>query len=172
MTWGNNGAVSGAQPVSPQPTGVQPFAPGVVGQPPGQAGATLPSCYNSNYESLMAAVSRGEVSLNQVYRVSGLGGIGNANGNPTLMQAISQGVPQNGTNGIGVQAGPAGGAGYNPAVAGNGTVVSGNGGLGSAVMAASGVSATGFGGAVIADAKQMESDPTVAMANPIQYGGN
>jgi len=39
-------------------------------------------------------------------------------------------------------------------------------------MAASGVSATNFGGAVLADAKQMESAPAVAMANPIQYGGN
>jgi hypothetical protein len=159
MTWGNNGA---------GPTGVQPFAPGVVGQPPGQAGATLPAFYNASFESLMAAVSRGEISLNQVYAVAGLGGVGNANGNPTLMQAISQGVPQNGTNGIGVQAGPAGGAGNGGAAA---TQISGNGGLGSAVMAASGVSATGFGGAVLADAKQMENAPAVAMANPIQYGG-
>lgn len=172
MTFGNFGAASGAQPVAGQPTLVQPFAPGIVGQPPGQAGATLPANFNSGFESLMAAVSRGEVSLNQVYKVAGLGGVGNANGNPTLMQAISQGVPQNGTNGIGVQAGPAGGAGYNPAVAGAGTVLSGNGGLGSAVMAASGVSATGFGGAVLADAKQMVNDATVALASPIAYGGN
>ena len=171
MTWGNFGAASGAQPTSPQPTGVQPFAPGVVGQPPAQAGATLPPVFNSSFESLMAAVSRGEISLNQVYAVAGLGGIGNANGNPTLMQAISQGVPQNGTNGIGVQAGPAGGAGYNPAVVGAGTVVSGNGGLGGAVMAASGVSSTSFGGAVLADAKQVASSASVALASPIQYGG-
>jgi len=88
------------------------------------------------------------------------------------MQAISQGVPQNGTNGIGVQAGPAGGAGYNPAVAGGGTVLSGNGGLGSAVMAASGVSSTNFGGAQLADPKQMANAPAVALASPIQYGGN
>jgi hypothetical protein len=169
MTWGNFGAASGAQPVSPQPTGVQPFAPGQVGQPPGQGGATLPPCYNAGFESLMAAVSRGEISLNQVYAVAGLGGVGNANGNPTLMQAISQGVPQNGTNGIGVQAGPAGGAGNGGAAA---TQISGNGGLGGAVMAASGVSSTAFGGAVLADAKQVESAPAVAMANPIQYGGN
>ena len=39
------------------------------------------------------------------------------------------------------------------------------------VMAASGVSATTFGGASIFDAKQMENAPAVAMANPIQYGG-
>jgi hypothetical protein len=116
----------------------------------------------------MAAVSRGEVSLNQIAQVSGLGGLGNANGNPTLMQAISQGVPQNGTNGIGVQAGPAGGAGNGGAAA---TQISGNGGLGSAVMAASGVTSTSFGGTQISDAKQMENAPAVAMASPIQYGG-
>lgn len=170
MTWGNFGAASGAQPPANQPTGVQPFAPGVAGQPvQNSAGATLPPCYNAGFESLMAAVSRGEVSLNQTAGVSGIGGIGNANGNPTLMQAISQGVPQNGTNGIGVQAGPAGGAGNGPGVA---AVVSGNGGLGSAVMAASGVSATAFGGAVQSDSKQMENAAAVALANPIQYGGN
>jgi hypothetical protein len=169
MTWGNFGAAPGAQPPAIQPVGVQPFAPGQVGQPPGQGGATLPANYNASFESLMAAVSRGEVSLNQIYRVSGLGGIGNANGNPTLLQAMSQGVPQNGTNGIGVVSGPGIGAGNGPGIP---AVISGNGGLGSAVMAASGVSATNFGGAVIADGKQMESDPTVAMANPIQYGGN
>jgi len=171
LTWGNFGAASGAQPTANQPVGVQPFAPGNVGQPPGQAGATLPAVFNSGFESIMAAVSRGEVSLNLIYQVAGLGGLGNANGNPTLMQAISQGVPQNGTNGIGVQAGPAGGAGYNPAVVGAGTVLSGNGGLGSAVMAASGVSSTNFGGAQLADPKQVLSAPAVALASPIQYGG-
>lgn len=169
MTWGNFGAASGAQPVAIQPVGVQPFAPGVVGQPPGQAGATLPPTYNSNFESLMAAVSRGEVSLNQVYAVAGLGGLGNANGNPTLMQAISQGVPQNGTNGIGVVSGPGIGAGNGGAAPAQ---ISGNGGLGGAVMTASGVSATNFGGAQLADPKQMVNAPAVALASPIQYGGN
>ena len=153
MTWGNNGA---------GPTGVQPFAPGVVGQPPGQAGATLPPFYNAGFEALMAAVSRGEISLNQALAagngISGAAGQnGSVAGNPTLIQAISQGVPQNGTNGLGVRAGP--------------MVGEGNGGLGSPVMAASGVSATTFGGASIFDAKQMENAPAVAMANPIQYGG-
>jgi hypothetical protein len=169
MSWGNFGAASGAQPTSPQPTGVQPFAPGQVGQPPGQGGATLPPTYNSSFESLMAAVSRGEVSLNQVYAVAGLGGIGNANGNPTLMQAISQGVPQNGTNGIGVVSGPGIGAGNGGAAPAQ---ISGNGGLGGAVMAASGVSSTNFGGAQLADPKQMVNAPAVALASPIQYGGN
>jgi hypothetical protein len=161
MTWGNNGA---------GPLGVPPIGPPASVNSPmiGQQGNAYPPFYNAGFESLMAAVSRGEISLNQVYAVAGLGGVGNANGNPTLMQAISQGVPQNGTNGIGVQAGPAGGAGNGGAAA---TQISGNGGLGGAVMAASGVSATAFGGAVLADAKQMENAPAVAMANPIQYGG-
>jgi hypothetical protein len=151
MTWGNNGA---------GPLGVPPIGPPASPNSPmiGQQGNAYPPFYLASFESLMAAVSRGEVSLNQVYAVSGLGGIGNANGNPTLMIAISQGVPQNGTNGLGVVSGPKPGEG--------------NGGLGGAVMAASGVSATAFGGAVFADSKQMENAPAVAMANPIQYGGN
>lgn len=108
MTWGNFGAASGAQPAAGQPTGVQPFAPGQVGQPPGQAGATLPPCYGPQ-DSILAAVSRGEVSLNQrIANNDQFGGNNatgqNAAGNPTLLQAISQGNPQNGTNGIGVDA--------------------------------------------------------------------
>jgi len=135
----------------------------------GTGGAQYPPLYLASFESLMAAVSRGEISLNQVYAAAGLGGIGNANGNPTLIQAISQGVPQNGTNGIGVQSGPAGGAGNGPNIP---AVISGNGGLGSAVMAASGVTSTSFGGAQLADAKQMVNAAAVALASPIQYGGN
>lgn len=142
MTWGNNGA---------GPTGVQPFAPGQVGQPPGQGGATLPPIYNAGFESLMAAVSRGEVSLNQATSGNGFSGNSAAapQGNPTLMQAISQGIPQNGTNGLGVSAGPRQGEGTQ----------------------AAGLNGTAFGGSQIFDAKQMENAPAVAMANPIQYGG-
>jgi hypothetical protein len=169
MTFGNFGAASGAQPTANQPTGVQPFAPGQVGQPPGQGGATLPQNFNSGVESLMAAVSRGEVSLNQVYAVAGLGGLGNANGNPTLMQAISQGVPQNATNGIGVVSGPGIGAGNGGSAAAQ---ISGTGGLGAAVSTGSGNSSTNFGGSQLADPKQMVSAPAVALASPIQYGGN
>ena len=169
ITWGNFGAAPGAQPVAIQPVGVQPFAPGAVGQPPGQGGATLPPVFNSSYESLMAAVSRGEISLNQLYQVAGLGGIGNANGNPTLLQAISQGVPQNATNGIGVVSGPGVGAGNGGP---NAAQISGTGGLGAAVAVASGVSSTNFGGAQLADPKQMVNAPAVALASPIQYGGN
>jgi hypothetical protein len=178
MAIGNLGAASGAQPVQgpTNPTGAPIWldtGPAAGSAPVGQAGNPAPygsvTYFNSNFESLMAAVSRGEISLNQYYAVAGLGGLGNANGNPTLMQAISQGVPQNGTNGIGVQAGPAGGAGSGGAVA---TQISGNGGLGSAVMAASGVSSTNFGGAQLADPKQMANAAAVALASPAQYGGN
>src|ERR1700721_2529548 len=103
MTWGNFGAASGAQPPAVQPTGVQPFAPGVIGQPPGQGGATIPPVFNSGFESIMAAVSRGEVSLNQIVASGSQFGGNNAaapQGNPTLLQAISQGQGQNGTNGL------------------------------------------------------------------------
>jgi hypothetical protein len=98
MTFGINGA---------GPIGVQPFAPGVVGQPPGQAGATQPPIFSASFESIMAAVSRGEIPLNvQVPAGNQFGGIGNAAGNPTLLQAISQGGQINGTNGLnGVGAG-------------------------------------------------------------------
>jgi hypothetical protein len=178
MAIGNLGAAPGAQPTSgPANPGGAPIwlnqGPAAGSAPVGQAGNPAPAgsvtYFNSSFESIMAAVSRGELSLNQYYAVAGLGGVGNANGNPTLLQAITQGVPQNGTNGIGVRSGPAGGAGNGGAAA---TQVEGNGGLGSAVMAASGVSSTNFGGAVLADNKQMANAPAVALANPAQYGGN
>jgi hypothetical protein len=178
MAIGNLGAAPGAQPVA-GPTGANIWldqGPAAGSAPVGQAGNPAPfgsvTYFNSSFESIMAAVSRGELSLNQVYAVAGLGGIGNANGNPTLMQAISQGVPQNATNGIGVVSGPGVGAGYNPAVAGGGTQVSGTGGLGAAVSNGSGNSSTNFGGAQLADPKQMANAPAVALASPAQYGGN
>jgi len=95
------------------PIGVQPFAPGIVGQPPGQAGATLPPIFSPSFESILAAVSRGELPLNvQVPAGNQFGGVagpaGSQQGNPTLLQAFSQGNGQNGTNGLnGV--GPGGG---------------------------------------------------------------
>src|SRR5271170_4997525 len=101
MTWGNNGA----GPVGVPPVG--PNSPG--GQMVGTGGGEYPPLYQASFESVMAAVSRGEVSLNQVVASgSQFGGNNPAAqaGNPTLMQAISQGMPQNGTNGInGVAAG-------------------------------------------------------------------
>src|SRR5712672_2059910 len=116
MTWGINNA---------GPIGVQPFAPGIVGQPPGQAGATLPPIFSPSFESIMAAVSRGEISLNvQVPAGNQFGGVagpaGSQQGNPTLLQAISQGGQINGTNGLnGVGAG---GGTVNSSFASNNTV--------------------------------------------------
>lgn len=160
MTWGNFGAASGAQPASPQPTGVQPFAPGQVGQPPGEAGATLPANFNSSFESVMAAVSRGEVSLNQVVAASQFSGNNAAAplGNPTLLQAISQGNGQNGTNGL------------NGKGESGGTVNSGSGSTNTAPGTSN--NGTSFGGTQTIDAKQMVNAAGVTLASPIQYGGN
>jgi hypothetical protein len=161
MTWGNFGAASGAQPAAVQPTGVQPFAPGIVGQPAGQGGATLPPVFNSGFESVMAAVSRGEVSLNQIVASgSQFGGNNPAAqaGNPTLMQAISQGMPQNGTNGL------------NGVGAGGGTVNSST--ASSNTAPGSFDNGTSMGGTQTIDAKQTLSSSGVQLVSPIQYGGN
>jgi len=175
MAIGNLGAASGAQPVA-GPTGANIWldqGPAAGSAPVGQAGNPAPyggpTYFNSSFESIMAAVSRGEISLNQVYAVAGLGGLGNVNGNPTLMQAISQGVPQNATNGIGVVSGPGVGAGNGGTAAAQ---ISGTGGLGGAVSVASGNSSTNFGGSQLADPKQLANAPAVALASPAQYGGN
>jgi len=161
MTWGNNGAASGAQPTAGQPTGVQPFAPGQVGQPPGQGGATLPPCYNSGFESVLAAVSRGEVSLNQVVaNNSYFGGNGAsiqaAQGNPTLLQAISQGPSQNGTNGL--NGNGAGGGTVNASYASNNL--------------SPGTFDNGFDSTAVIDPKQVIGSGTVSLLSPIQYGGS
>jgi hypothetical protein len=159
MTWGNNGAAPGAQPAA-GPTGVQPFAPGQVGQPPGQGGATIPPCYSTSFESYLAAVSRGEVSLNQRVAVNDqFGGNGAtiqaAAGNPTLLQAMSQGLGQNGTNGL--NGGP-----------GGGTVNSSM----SSCNTAPGTfdNGTAMGGTQTIDAKSLVT--TTQLVSPIQYGGN
>jgi hypothetical protein len=170
MTWGNFGAASGAQPIANQPTGVQPFAPGAVSQPPGQAGATLPACYNSGFESLMAAVSRGEVSLNsQILGATSLNGItpnpyGSAVGNPTLLQAFSQGLGQNGTNGL------------NGVGASGGTVNSGSGSTNTGSVTLSSLSGGGgftAGGTQIVDAKTPMSliNQLLFSGAAAQYGG-
>jgi hypothetical protein len=151
MTWGNNNA---------GPVGVQPFAPGQVGQPPGQAGANLPPFYATSFESLMAAVSRGEISLNQLVPATQTGGVGNANGNPTLLNALSSALPQNGTNGL------------NGVAAGGGTVNSSMASCAAPQNAAQLAANKNFGGAVVMDPKQLCSDATAALASPIQYGGN
>lgn len=152
MTFGNNGA----GPVGVPPVGPSPLA----GQMVGTGGATYPPLYQASFESVMAAVSRGEVSLNQVVGAGGqFGGNNNAvlQGNPTLMQAISQGAGQNGTNGL------------NGNGAGGGTV---NGSYASVNLAPGtfGVSSQ----TQVVNPKLPMNDPgvTAALASPIQYGGN
>lgn len=107
----------------------------------------------------MAAVSRGEVSLNQVVASGSQFGGNNPNaqaGNPTLLQAISQGLPQNGTNGL------------NGIGAGGGTV---NISYASA-NAAPGTFDSGFDSTATIDPKQVMNAPGVQVASPAQYGGN
>ncbi len=152
MTFGNNGA----GPVGVPPVGPSPLA----GQMVGTGGATYPPLYQASFESVMAAVSRGEVSLNQVVGAGGqFGGNNNAalQGNPTLMQAISQGAGQNGTNGL------------NGNGAGGGTVNSSYGSVNTA-PGTFGVSSQ----TQVVNPKLPMSDPgvTAALASPIQYGGN
>lgn len=175
MAIGNLGAAPGAQPAA-GPAGAPIWSnsgPAAGSAPVGQAGNPAPcgsvKYFDSSAESIMAAVSRGEISLNQLYAVAGLGGRGNLHGNPTLMQAISQGVPQNATNGIGVVSGPGVGAGNGDGLS---AVVSGTGGLGGSVSTASGNSSTNFGGSQLVDPKQMANATAVALASPAQYGGN
>lgn len=110
---------------------------------------------------------RGEIPANIGVATSGLNGVGPAANQTTLLQAMSQGVPQNGTNGIGVVSGPGVGAGNGPGIA---AVISGNGGLGAGTIGASGAASTSFGGVQPVDNKQMANVPS--LANPIQYGGN
>lgn len=165
MTWGNNGATPGAQPaVGPtgapifanQGTLAAPVGPGAV---LGQAGAPPNGAspfYQTSFESVMAAVSRGEVSLNMLVAAGNpFGGVGNANGNPTLMQAISQGLPQNGTNGL------------NGKAETGGTVNAGSAAVATGVPAGA---TTAFGGTQTVDAKQTMNVP--AISSPVQYGGS
>lgn len=154
MTWGNNNAAG--------PVGVPPLGPnsGPGGQMVGTGGGTATPLYQASFESVMAAVSRGEVSLNQVI-AAGSQFTGNSavapQGNPTLLQAISQGAGMNGTNGI------------NGIGAGGGTV---NGSYAS-VNSAPGTFGVSSQTQVV-NPKLMMSDPgvTAALASPIQYGGN
>jgi hypothetical protein len=107
----------------------------------------------------MAAVSRGEVSLNQVIASGSQYGGNNPNaqaGNPTLMQAISQGLPQNGTNGL------------NGVAAGGGTVNASYASFNNAP----GTFDNGFDSTATIDPKQVVNNSGVQLASPIQYGGN
>jgi len=111
----------------------------------------------------MAAVSRGEVSLNQVVaNGSYFGGLNNgpagsniSAGNPTLLQAISQGPSQNGTNGL------------NGNAAGGGTVNASY----ASCNTSPGTFDNGFDSTAPIDPKQVINSGTVSLASPIQYGG-
>lgn len=148
MTWGNNGA---------GPVGVPPV--GANGPLIGAAGAAYPPLYNASFESVLAAVSRGEVSLNTVVAVNNQYGGNNANaqaGNPTLLQAISQGPSQNGTNGLnGIGAG---GGTVNASFASNNN--------------SPGTFDNGFDSTATIDPKQVMNSGTVSLSSPLQYGGN
>lgn len=155
MTWGNNGA---------GPVGVPPVGPNsLAGQVIGSGGAQYPPLYLASFESVMAAVSRGEVSLNQIVAAgSQFGGLNNgpsgsniSAGNPTLLQAISQGLPQNGTNGL------------NGVGAGGGTVNASY----ASFNTAPGTFDNGFDSTASIDPRQVMSNSTVQLASPIQYGG-
>jgi hypothetical protein len=151
MTWGNNNA----GPVGVPPVGPNPLA----GQIIGSGGGTPTPIYAPSFESVLAAVSRGEVSLNQIVANNSQFGGNNANaqaGNPTLMQAISQGNPQNGTNGI------------NGVGAGGGTVNSSY----ASFNTAPGTFDNGFDSTATIDPRQVMNNSGVQLVSPIQYGGN
>lgn len=156
MTWG----INGAGPVGVPPVGPNPNA----GQMVGTGGGTYPPLFQASFESVMAAVSRGEVSLNTVVaNGSQFGGLNNgpagsniSAGNPTLLQAISQGNGQNGTNGL------------NGNPAGGGTV---NSSYGSTNLAP-GTFDNGFDSTATIDPKQVMNDASVKLTSPLQYGGN
>lgn len=97
--------------------------------------------FNASFESIMCAMSRGEIPANIAMPANALGPA------PTLLQSISQGVPQTGTNGIGVLSGYAANIGVLYPVIG-----------------------TTFGNPPAVDGKQMAS--AVPVSSPIQYGGN
>jgi hypothetical protein len=142
------GGINGSGPQGAPVFGNQGSA--AAGAVPGQAGAPANGAtpfFGASLESIYAAACRGEVPLNMTVSANGLGGVATSpNTNISLLQAMTQGVPQNGTNGLGVKAGPS---------AGEGTQ-----GLG--------VNGTSFGGNQIVDGKQMSNVPGIAN----QYQGN
>jgi hypothetical protein len=171
MSIGNLGAAPGAQPSATQALGApiwQDTGPAAGSAPVGNAGNPAPTggvtYFNASYESVLAAVSRGEVSLNQVVaNGSQFGGLNNgpagsnlSAGNPTLLQAISQGLPQNGTNGL------------NGIAAGGGTVNSSY----ASCNNAPGTFDQGFDSTATIDPKQVMNAPGVQLVSPAQYGGN
>ena len=141
------GGINGAGPQGSAIFGNQgpASAPVAAGAVLGQAGAPANGAtpfFNASFESVLAAMSRGEIPAN--LGVNGASGVGNGVQVP-LLQAISQGVPQNGTNGLGVSSGPKPGEG------------------------AGGATGTQFGGANVGvDAKQMSNVPSASNV----YSGN
>lgn len=137
------GGINGAGPQGAPIFGNQgpASAPVAAGAVQGQAGAPANGAtpfFSTSFESVLAAMSRGEVPANLGVSAPALGA------QVSLLQAISQGVPQNGTNGIGVSSGPAPGVGEG------------------------GESGTTFGGTQLQDSKQMSS----AISATNVYSGN
>jgi hypothetical protein len=165
MSIGNLTAASGAQPAA-GPTGAPIWldtGPAAGSAPVGQAGNPSPyggpTFASASFESVMAAVSRGELSLNMTVGVNSYFGGNNANaqqGNPTLLQAISQGPSQNGTNGLNGIA-PGGGT-VNSSYASNNN--------------SPGTFDSGFDSTAPIDPKQVINSGTVTFSSPQQYGGN
>jgi len=137
-------------------------APVAAGAVQGQAGAPANGAtpfFNTSIESVMAAVSRGEIPLNlRVQAGNQFGGVASEAvgpaGNPTLLQAISQGLPQNGTNGL------------NGVAAGGGTVNASY----ASFNTAPGTFDAGFDSTATIDPKQMANATGQTFTN--QYGGN
>ena len=166
MSIGNLSAANGAQPAA-GPLGAPIWSnvgTAAGSSPVGQAGNPSPtggvSYCGASFESVMAAVSRGEISLNQLLAAGNQFGGNNPNalqGNPTLLQGMSQGLGQNGTNGL------------NGIGAGGGTV---NSSIASINTAPGTFGASGQTNTV--NPKLVLSDPgvTAALLSPAQYGGS
>lgn len=157
------GGINGAGPQGAPVFGNQgpAAAPVAAGAVAGQAGAPANGAtpfFGQSIESIMAAVSRGEIPLNIAVQVSQLSGVANnPNGNISLLQAIGQGQPQNGTNGLGVRSGPS------PATEGTAAI-----GLGSGQVTAG--SPTDSGSVAAIDPRQMSVAAAIAPLNT--YVGN
>ena len=139
MSFGNNGAGPQGAPIfGNQGPVAAPVAAGAVAGQAGAAANGATPIYAANFESVLAAMSRGEIPANLGVTAPALGG------QVSLLQAMSQGVAQNGTNGLGVSSGP--------------KVGEGNGGE----------TGTTFGGVQPVDAKALANVPTFSN----QYSGN
>lgn len=154
----NGGGPQGAPVFGNQGPAAAPVAAGAV---PGQAGAPANGAtpfFGASIESIMAAVSRGEIPLNIAVQANQLGGVASSpNVNISLLQAIGQGQPQNGTNGLGVRSGPS------PATEGTAAV-----GLGAGTVVQGSPTDSGSVGAI--DPRQMSVAAAIAPLN--QYVGN